>query len=111
MTSQIDGDVWQNELWTVKEVATYLRMGRVTVWRWCQQGVIPAVRMGRSWRIRRDDVIAFVGRSNWAPSDPPLASSAIHEIDEQASYLFTLKPAAGEVDKQPSPDTNKVQGQ
>jgi len=109
MTSQVDGDVWQNELWTVKEVATYLRIGRVTVWRWCQQGIIPAVRMGRSWRIRRDDVIAFVGKSNWAPSDPSLATPAIHETDEQVSYLFTLHPSVEAVDQQPSSDTNKVQ--
>jgi excisionase family DNA binding protein len=108
MTSQIDGDVWQNELWTVKEVATYLRMGRVTVWRWCQQGVIPAVRMGRSWRIRRDDVIAFVGKSNWSPSDLPLANSAVHETDEQISHLFTLQSGAEEVDKQSLSNTNKV---
>lgn len=108
MTSQVDGDVWQNELWTVKEVATYLRMGRVTVWRWCQQGVIPAVRMGRSWRIRRDDVIAFVGKSNWPPSDSPLANPAIYKTDEQMSYSFTYDSAVEEVDKQPSPDTNQV---
>ncbi len=50
------GNIWQNELLTVNEVAAYLRVSRVTVWRWCQQGVIPAFRIGRNWRVRRDDL-------------------------------------------------------
>ena len=47
----------QNEVLTVKEVASYLRVSRVTVWRWCQQGLIPASQVGRNWRIRRGDVL------------------------------------------------------
>ncbi len=46
--------MYQPDLLTVREVADYLRVSRVTVWRWCQQGVVPAVRIGRTWRIRRD---------------------------------------------------------
>jgi len=47
----------QNEVLTVTEVANYLRVSRVTVWRWCQQGLIPASQVGRNWRIRREDVL------------------------------------------------------
>ena len=50
-------DIWQNEMLTVVEVATYLRISRVTVWRWCKQGLIPAIRVGRGWRIHRDDLL------------------------------------------------------
>jgi excisionase family DNA binding protein len=57
VSNQTEGDPWQNELLTVKEVADYLRVSRVTAWRWCQQGVIPAFRIGRTWRIRRDDLL------------------------------------------------------
>jgi excisionase family DNA binding protein len=49
----------QSELMTVKEAAVYLRVSRVTAWRWCQQGVIPAFRIGRSWRIRRDALLSL----------------------------------------------------
>lgn len=48
------------ELLTVKEVATFLRVSRVTVWRWCQRGIIPASRLGRNWRIRRDDLLGLL---------------------------------------------------
>lgn len=52
-----EGNTLQNELLTVKEVAAYLRVSRVTAWRWCQQGTIPAFRIGHSWRIRRDELL------------------------------------------------------
>jgi len=49
-------DVLRKEILTVREVADYLRVSRVTVWRWCQEGTLPASRIGRNWRIRRDDL-------------------------------------------------------
>ncbi|GAB4531023.1 MAG: hypothetical protein Kow0063_09810 [Anaerolineae bacterium] len=57
MVTQGNGRTLQNELLTVREVAEYLRVSRVTAWRWCQQGIIPAFRIGRNWRIRRDDLL------------------------------------------------------
>jgi excisionase family DNA binding protein len=66
----------QNEVLTVKEVANYLRVSRVTVWRWCQRGVIPASQVGRNWRIRRGDVLQLFEAA--APPDgdgrPPAGS-------------------------------------
>lgn len=61
----------KKEILTVREVADYLRVSRVTVWRWCQEGTIPASRIGRNWRIRRDDLIQLLddGRSpNLSPN-------------------------------------------
>ena len=46
-----------SELMTAQEVADYFRVSRVTVWRWCKEGIIPAFRIGRSWRIRRDKLV------------------------------------------------------
>jgi excisionase family DNA binding protein len=54
----------QNEVLTVTEVANYLRVSRVTVWRWCQQGLIPASQVGRNWRIRRGDVLQLFEPTN-----------------------------------------------
>ena len=44
----------QSELLTAQEVAGYFRVSHATVLRWCKEGRIPAFRIGRSWRIRRD---------------------------------------------------------
>jgi excisionase family DNA binding protein len=49
-----------HEILTVDEVAVYLRVSRITIWRWCQQGIIPASRIGRTWRIHRGDLIDFL---------------------------------------------------
>lgn len=38
-------------LLTVTEAAEALRLNRATVWRWAKDGKIPAVRVGRAWRI------------------------------------------------------------
>ena len=55
-STNIEEEIRKNELLTVKEVAVYLRVNRVTVLRWCQKGIIPASRVGRHWRIRRNDL-------------------------------------------------------
>jgi len=57
MSTQANGNALHNELLTVNEVAACLRVSRVTAWRWCQQGIIPAFRIGRNWRIRREDLL------------------------------------------------------
>lgn len=42
-----------DEILTVQEVADYLKISRSTIWRWCNEGTLPAFKIGRSWRIRR----------------------------------------------------------
>jgi excisionase family DNA binding protein len=51
----LDADT-QPPFLTVAEVARYLRVSETTVWRWCTSGKLPAFRIGRSWRVRRDDL-------------------------------------------------------
>jgi excisionase family DNA binding protein len=45
---------------TVAEVADLLRVSNMTVYRLIQQGELPAVRVGRSYRLRSEDVDAFL---------------------------------------------------
>ncbi|MBE7467667.1 MAG: helix-turn-helix domain-containing protein [Anaerolineales bacterium] len=45
-----------DETLTVQEVADYLKVSRTTVWRWCHQGLLPAFKIGRGWRVRRGDL-------------------------------------------------------
>lgn len=53
----------EEELLSTEEVAEYLGVGPVTVWRWCREGRLPCAKIGRSWRIRRSAVEEFVRRS------------------------------------------------
>jgi excisionase family DNA binding protein len=45
---------------TVAEVADLLRVSNMTVYRLVQAGQLPAVRVGRSYRIREEDVDSYV---------------------------------------------------
>jgi excisionase family DNA binding protein len=46
---------------TVNEVAAMLRVSNMTVYRLVQAGQLPAVRIGRSYRIREEDVDRYLG--------------------------------------------------
>ena len=48
---------------TVDEVAEYLKLSKITVYKLTQKGEIPGFRIGSSWRYNRDkiDEIARVG--------------------------------------------------
>ena len=43
-------------LLTTKEAAEYLRVSRATILRCCRAGRLPAVRIGRQWRIDTDQL-------------------------------------------------------
>ncbi len=45
---------------TVSEVAGQLRVSNMTVYRLVQSGQLPAVRVGRSYRIQADDVDRYL---------------------------------------------------
>jgi excisionase family DNA binding protein len=45
---------------TVSEVARILRVSKMTVYRLIRQGDLPAVRVGRGFRIRQDDVDRYL---------------------------------------------------
>jgi len=45
---------------TVAEVAAQLRVSNMTVYRLVQSGQLPAVRVGRSYRIRAEDVDRYL---------------------------------------------------
>lgn len=50
------------ELLTPAEVAALLRVTRRTVYQWITDGRLPALRAGGRWRIRREDIEAFLHR-------------------------------------------------
>ena len=42
-----------NEMLTTMEVAELLRVSEQTVRRWCADGTLPALKLGRRWRVSR----------------------------------------------------------
>jgi excisionase family DNA binding protein len=49
----------QNELLTVSEVATYLRIGEQTVRDLLGRKELPGTKFGKAWRVRRADLEAM----------------------------------------------------
>jgi excisionase family DNA binding protein len=50
----------ENGLLGAAEVASYLGVGQVTVYRWCREGRLPCLKLGKSWRIRREALDDFL---------------------------------------------------
>jgi excisionase family DNA binding protein len=41
-------------IWTVRDVAAYLRMSESKVYRLVKEQQLPVVRIGKTWRFRKD---------------------------------------------------------
>ena len=52
----------QARLLTVNEVADLLRVSRMTVYRLIKEGQLKALRVGRSYRLREDDVDEYLSK-------------------------------------------------
>ena len=56
----MDGAPALGRFLTVSEVAHQLRVSNMTVYRLLKAGQLPAVRVGRGYRIREQDVMAYL---------------------------------------------------
>ncbi len=51
----------EQRLLTVREVAEVMRVSNMTVYRLIQAGDLAAVRVGKSYRLREDDIDKYLG--------------------------------------------------
>ena len=49
-----------DEIMTIREVATYLRIKEKTAYRLAAEGKIPSFKVGSSWRFRRNQIEAWI---------------------------------------------------
>ena len=52
--------VINEKLLTPEQVAERLQVTELTVYGWLRRGRLPALKLGRLWRIRQDDLEAFL---------------------------------------------------
>ena len=57
------GDINDSKFLTVAEVAAMMRVSKMTVYRLVHGGELPAVRVGRSFRVQESDVDEYLRRS------------------------------------------------
>ena len=48
-----------DDIMTIEEVAKYLKMKPQTIYTWAQKGKIPAAKIGKEWRFKKDIVDAW----------------------------------------------------
>jgi excisionase family DNA binding protein len=51
-----------DEMLEVPQIAHYLRVSDVTIYRWCREGRLPCLKLGNSWRVRRSALEDFLER-------------------------------------------------
>jgi excisionase family DNA binding protein len=57
----VSTDKEQPTMMTVREVAAYLRMHEMTIYRMARQGQIPAYKVGNRWRFNKDRLLKWLG--------------------------------------------------
>lgn len=64
------------QLWTAAEVAERLRVSTMTIYRLIRSGELPAVRIGRNYRVRQGDLEAYLEAQVVQPDDVDLRDAA-----------------------------------
>ncbi|RKX75484.1 MAG: hypothetical protein DRP87_14460 [Spirochaetes bacterium] len=72
------------KLLTIDDVAKYLSVDDNTVYRWCRSGTLPAIKLGRDWRIEQQDLEGF------------LLSRKVGRGDGSLKNIFTRRLSAPE---------------
>lgn len=58
----------EDRLWTVAEVADHMRVSNMTVYRLIKNGELAAIRVGKNYRIRGQDLSAYLVASSTQPA-------------------------------------------
>ena len=49
-----------DEIWTIQEVAIYLKLNEKTAYRLASEGKLPGFKVGGSWRFKREDLESWI---------------------------------------------------
>lgn len=63
MGTNLSGDISEVKFLTIAEVASVMRVSKMTVYRLVHGGELPAVRVGRSFRVSEEDVNEYLRNS------------------------------------------------
>lgn len=78
------------ELWTLEEVASYLRVTKKTIYRLLENGGIPATKVGRQWRFDKASIDVWLRQGSVG------ATVNILVIDDDESICSLFKDALEE---------------
>ena len=58
-----------SQIMTVEEVAEFLKLSKITVYKLVKKGQVPGFRVGNSWRFRKEDIVDIISRQKSAGSE------------------------------------------
>jgi excisionase family DNA binding protein len=79
----------ETELLAATDVARLLGVKQTTVYRWCKEGELPCLKVGKHWRVRRESLEEFLRRSERPNTLAGQLSSFLREPD---SVLAIAEP-------------------
>ena len=50
------------QIMTVEEVAEFLKLSKITIYKLVKKGQLPGFRVGNSWRFRKDKILDIVSK-------------------------------------------------
>ncbi len=65
------GTLLDHEILTVEQAADYLQVHKMTVYRYIRDGMLPAAKLGKMYRLFRRDVEAFLDAMKQHPGAEP----------------------------------------
>ncbi|WP_163537225.1 helix-turn-helix domain-containing protein [Gracilibacillus sp. YIM 98692] len=48
------------EILTIAQIPEYLQVNEVTIYKYVKEGTLPAFKIARQWRIKREDLYQFI---------------------------------------------------
>src|ERR1041385_8737742 len=75
----------REELLTLAEAVEFLGTSRPTMYRWLERGDVKGLKVGKQWRFRKTDLVAYLERG------PVAAAAAPAEELEQETAFFAAE--------------------
>jgi excisionase family DNA binding protein len=79
------------EILTVEQVAEYLQLNKLTVYKYVREGKIPATKVGRLLRIARSDLMRFLDTQRVVPA-APLKATVSHTSGHRSESVKANRP-------------------
>src|SRR5215212_5429436 len=80
----------QKDLLSAEDVARYFGVGQITVYRWCKEGRLQCIKLGKHWRIRREALEDFLSQHEHSPTLVGLLRSFLRVPDNVLAIAQNL---------------------
>jgi len=67
------GDLAMDKWLTLEQIAEYLQMSTSSIYKMAQKGKIPAYKVGRQWRFRKEEIDRWIEKGKLRNKEPKIA--------------------------------------